>query len=83
MACIYASDWRINGHLMRTSAGKPLNVRPHWAKQWEGLTIKRKGEKRKEIIDYLKEDAYRSNIETLSEKHLACIAKKEGGFPIG
>ena len=34
--------------------GNYLNVRPHWAKSWEGLTIRGK-----DIKKYLKEDAYK------------------------
>lgn len=58
--------------------GKPLNIRPHWAKQWEGLTIERPGEVRKDMIDYIKEDAYKPQIETFN-KHLEIIAK-QGGY---
>ncbi len=54
-------------------AGKPLNIRPHWAKQWEGLTIARK-----DIIDYIKEDAYKDQI-PLYKQHLDHIAK-QGGY---
>ena len=34
--------------------GNYLNVRPHWAKSWEGLTVREK-----DIKKYLKEDAYK------------------------
>lgn len=60
--------------------GKPLNIRPHWAKQWEGLTIKRTGEVRKDIIDYMKEDAYKDQI-IIYKKHLDTIAK-QGGYSL-
>lgn len=33
--------------------GQPLNARPHWAKQWEGLSVRGKP-----IAKYLKEDAF-------------------------
>jgi len=60
--------------------GKPLNIRPHWAKQWEELTIQRIGEARKNIIDYMKEDAYKEQI-NLYKKDLDIIAK-QGGYTI-
>ena len=37
--------------------GNPLLLRPHWAKQWQGLKIRDK-----DIVDYLKEDAYGDRI---------------------
>jgi hypothetical protein len=39
------------------STGKPLNVRPHWAKQWEGLAFDGLP-----VIEYLKTRAYRDQI---------------------
>lgn len=38
-------------------SGTPLNVRPHWAKQWQGLTVRGQ-----EIRDYLKTVAYKERI---------------------
>ena len=46
--------------------GKPLNIRPHWAKQWSGLTIQRKGEPRKDILTYLRE-IYGDAIQTFNQ----------------
>jgi hypothetical protein len=38
-------------------SGGTLNVRPHWAKQWEGLTLSGRP-----VIEYLREVAYRDRI---------------------
>ena len=38
-------------------AGKPLNVRPHWAKQWAGLTIQQMP-----VLNYLTGVAYKDRI---------------------
>lgn len=56
--------------------GKPLNIRPHWAKQWKGLTIQRPGEQRLEIIDYIKE-IYKDEI-PIFNRDMARIAEKGG-----
>jgi len=56
--------------------GNPLNIRPHWAKQWKGLTIQRAGEQRKEIIEYLKE-VYQDDI-LVFNRDLESIAEKGG-----
>jgi hypothetical protein len=56
--------------------GNPLNIRPHWAKQWQGLTVQRKGEARKEIMEYIRE-VYKEPISTFN-RHLDEIAKKGG-----
>lgn len=60
--------------------GKPLNVRPHWAKQWEGLTIQRHEEKRKDILEYIKQDAYKNEIPEF-KRDLDLIAK-QGGYTL-
>ncbi|KAE9402842.1 hypothetical protein BT96DRAFT_917943 [Gymnopus androsaceus JB14] len=38
--------------------GKPLNIRPHWAKEWQGLKVRGK-----DVIQYLREDAYAEELE--------------------
>lgn len=61
------------------ASGKPLNVRPHWAKQSIGLTIERKGEPRKDMWAYIKE-SYQDAIPVF-KKHLSIIADK-GGYHV-
>ena len=39
------------------AAGNRLNVRPHWAKQWQGLTMRGRP-----IVEHLKRTAYRDNL---------------------
>lgn len=38
--------------------GKPLNIRPHWAKEWQGLKVRGK-----DVIQYLREDAYAEELQ--------------------
>ncbi len=57
--------------------GNPLNIRPHWATDWDGLTIQRPGESRKKMIHYLKEDAYKEVLPVFRQ-HLDSIAAKGG-----
>ncbi|KAE9405790.1 hypothetical protein BT96DRAFT_915773 [Gymnopus androsaceus JB14] len=38
--------------------GKPLNIRPHWAKEWQGLKVRGK-----DVIQYLREEAYVEELE--------------------
>lgn len=61
-------------------SGKPLNVRPHWAKQSEGLSIQRFGEPRYDMWNYLKEVAYKDAIPVF-KSDLSKIAEK-GGYTI-
>lgn len=42
----------------RDKDGNLLNARPHWAKQWQGLTVHGKP-----IERYMKEDAFKSQFE--------------------
>lgn len=55
--------------------GTPLNVRPHWAKQWAGLTIHGKP-----VVDYLRDDAYADRIPEFNAA-LAEIAT-QGGYAV-
>jgi len=56
--------------------GNPLNVRPHWAKEWQGLTMRGKP-----IIQYLKQDAYPDQIPKF-KAGLQAIATA-GGYGLG
>jgi hypothetical protein len=38
-------------------SGKPLNVRPHWAKEWQGITMRHQP-----AVTYLREHAYADSI---------------------
>lgn len=60
--------------------GKPLQVIPHIAKQWEGLTIQRPGEKRMDMETYFKKVAFKEAI-TLFNKHREQVAKL-GGYSL-
>ncbi|GJE93850.1 FAD-binding domain-containing protein [Phanerochaete sordida] len=44
---------RWTGYDVRDERGRVLHARPHWAKQWKGLTVRGKP-----VEQYLKEDAY-------------------------
>jgi hypothetical protein len=60
--------------------GNPLNIRPHWAKQWKGLTIQRTPhEQRQDIIDYIKE-IYKDEV-PIFNRDLGRIAEK-GGYSV-
>lgn len=61
--------------------GQPLKIRPHWAKDWEGLTYTNPVTKKKvEIIDYLTKVAF--NEERVKFKSdLQEIARK-GGYTL-
>lgn len=52
--------------------GRPLNARPHWAKEWQGLTMRGRP-----IIEHLKQDAYRDQIPKF-KTGLAAIAAAGG-----
>ena len=52
--------------------GKPLNARPHWAKEWQGLTMRGKP-----IIEHLKHEAYKDQIPKF-KAGLAAIASAGG-----
>jgi hypothetical protein len=56
--------------------GKPLNVRPHWAKQWQGLTFS--GQPAEQ---YLPSVAYRDRLPEFS-KALQSVASA-GGYTLG
>jgi hypothetical protein len=54
--------------------GEPaLNIRPHWAKEWQGLEVRGK-----EIVRYLREDAYKEErvefVRVLEE-----VVRRRGG----
>jgi hypothetical protein len=53
--------------------GRPLNARPHWAKQWQGLTLRRRP-----AIRYLRDRAYAERIPEF-RAGLRAIAK-QGGY---
>lgn len=57
------------------SAGNPLNVRPHWAKQWAGLTIQRMP-----VLNYLTGVAYKDRIPEFLAG-LTAVAQA-GGYPL-
>jgi hypothetical protein len=52
--------------------GNPLNIRPHWAKEWEGLKVRNL-----EILDYLKQVAYKDQLPKF-KKVLQLIAEEQG-----
>ncbi len=54
------------------SQGNPLNIRPHWAKEWEGLKVRNM-----EILDYLKQVAYKDQLPKF-KKILQLIAEEQG-----
>lgn len=54
--------------------GKKLNVRPHWAKEWDGL---RMGQDRIDARQYLKTVSYREEIPRFKEV-LQTIGKEQG-----
>lgn len=53
--------------------GRPLNVRPHWAKQWQGITYRRRP-----AISHLRDRAYAARIPEF-RAGLRAIAK-QGGY---
>ena len=55
------------------AAGQPLNVRPHWAKQWQQVTIGGQP-----AVDYLRDTAYAARIPAF-QAGLQAIAA-EGGY---
>ncbi|HJV70260.1 hypothetical protein [Ideonella sp.] len=55
--------------------GRPLNIRPHWAKQWQGLNLRGQA-----IEDYLRTVAYKDELETFREA-LVSIAGA-GGYSL-
>jgi hypothetical protein len=55
--------------------GRPLNVRPHWAKQWQGLTFRRRP-----ALSHLRDRAYAARIPDF-RAGLRAIAK-QGGYTV-
>jgi len=53
------------------ATGAPLNVRPHWAKEWQGLTFRGRP-----VIEYLKQVAY---VDRLPEFRAALAAVAAAG----
>lgn len=53
-------------------SGAPLNARPHWAKQWQGLQVRGKT-----IEDYLVQDAYAARLPEFQTR-LRAIAQAGG-----
>mmetsp|Transcript_24979 Transcript_24979/g.28896 ORF Transcript_24979/g.28896 Transcript_24979/m.28896 type:complete len:679 (-) Transcript_24979:146-2182(-) len=62
-------------HPFMNDKGQLLYVRPHWAKEWEGLTVHGKP-----INEYLVEDAYKDQIQLFREGLEA--AAKAGGYSL-
>jgi hypothetical protein len=62
-------------HPFRNSKGQLLHVRPHWAKEWEGLRVHGKP-----IKDYLRQEAFKEQI-VLFQDGLAAAAKS-GGYTL-
>jgi FAD/FMN-containing dehydrogenase len=54
--------------------GRPLNTRPHWAKQWEGLTLRGRP-----VIDHLRDQAYAARIPEFRAAMQRIAA--QGGYP--
>ncbi|KIK62943.1 hypothetical protein GYMLUDRAFT_163790 [Collybiopsis luxurians FD-317 M1] len=54
------------------ASGKPLNIRPHWAKEWQGLQVRGK-----DVIEYLREDAYQEEIKEFVDM-LSSITSNRG-----
>ena len=52
--------------------GRPLNVRPHWAKQWQGLTLRDR-----RAVGHLRKRAYAARIPEF-RAGLRAIAKRGG-----
>ena len=59
-------------HPFKNDDGQELYVRPHWAKEWEGLKVHGKP-----IKDYLRQEAYKDQI-PLFRNGLAAAAKSGG-----
>jgi hypothetical protein len=55
--------------------GNPLNVRPHWAKQWQGLTFRGM-----DVVQYLTEVAYKDRLPEFGSR-LQAIAQA-GGYTL-
>eukprot|EP00172_Hildenbrandia_rubra_P000666 Plantae.Rhodophyta-Hildenbrandia_rubra.ctg13639.p1 GENE.Plantae.Rhodophyta-Hildenbrandia_rubra.ctg13639~~Plantae.Rhodophyta-Hildenbrandia_rubra.ctg13639.p1 ORF type:complete len:686 (-),score=132.30 Plantae.Rhodophyta-Hildenbrandia_rubra.ctg13639:535-2592(-) len=53
-------------------SGEPLKIRPHWAKEWEGLSVRGMP-----VEEYLKTTAYAAEIPLFKER-LAEVAKSGG-----
>ncbi|MBT9504334.1 MAG: FAD-binding oxidoreductase [Burkholderiaceae bacterium] len=59
----------------RDAAGRPLNLRPHWAKQWQGLTLGGQA-----IEDYLRTVAYKDRLPEFRDGLLAVA--EAGGYAL-
>jgi hypothetical protein len=55
--------------------GQPLNLRPHWAKQWQGLTVRGTS-----IVQHLRQQAYAARLPDLA-RGLKQIATA-GGYTV-
>ncbi|KIK54754.1 hypothetical protein GYMLUDRAFT_1022062 [Collybiopsis luxurians FD-317 M1] len=53
--------------------GNPLNIRPYWAKEWQGLTVRGK-----DVIMYLQEDTYPNEIQEFAAR----LRSHGNDFPI-
>ena len=60
----------------KDSDGRPLNVRPHWAKQWQGITFRGRP-----AVRHLRNRAYAARIPEF-RAGLHAIAK-QGGYTAG
>jgi hypothetical protein len=56
----------------KDSSGDPLNIRPHWAKEWAGIKIRGM-----DVTDYLKNIAYKDQLPEFKNV-LTAIAKSQG-----
>ena len=63
------------------SDGKPLNARPHWAKQWNiGNNLKARD---KQMEEYLTEDAYKDQIPKFGQQLINIGKDAETPFTMG
>ena len=57
--------------------GKKLNIRPHWAKEWEGLKFGEAGRPQIDAREYLRTVSYREAIPKF-KRTLAALGKEHG-----
>lgn len=51
--------------------GKPLNIRPHWAKQWDGTTVRKQP-----IEQYLRQSAYKEAFGEFRQGFESIVTKR-------
>jgi hypothetical protein len=63
------------------ATGRPLNVRPHWAKQWQGFQVRGQWQgfqvRGMAVVDYLRTKAYPDRISEF-KRELGAIAQQGG-----